>query len=74
MITTLALMACLELGNGLTPRVAADEALDLPDALGEVGVVEARLPPGGVAAHRSYLRILGSYARYATPSRTRTSR
>jgi hypothetical protein len=35
MITTLALMACLELGNGLTPRVAADEAFDLPDALGE---------------------------------------
>jgi hypothetical protein len=33
-------MACLELGTGLTPRLAADEALDLPDALGEVGVVE----------------------------------
>jgi len=62
----------LELGTSLTPRVAADEELDLPDALGEMGVVEARLPTGGIgSAPASYLRILRSYARYATPDRTR---
>jgi hypothetical protein len=41
MITSLALIACLELGTGLTPRVAADEALAIcPDALGEMGDVD----------------------------------
>src|SRR5271166_2079805 len=72
MITSLALTACLELGTSVIPRLAADEELDLPDALGEMGVVEARLPTDGMAgAPISYLRILGSYARYATPDRTR---
>jgi hypothetical protein len=72
MITSFALMAGLELGTGLTPRIAADEALDLPDALDEMGVMEARLPTGlHGSTPVSYLRILGSYARYATPDRTR---
>jgi hypothetical protein len=41
MITSLAFIAVLDWGTGLTLRVAADERLDLHDALGEMGVVEA---------------------------------
>src|SRR5689334_23186712 len=44
MITSLALIGFLALGTGLTPYVAADEGLNLPDALGGTGVSEARLP------------------------------
>src|SRR5215469_16051354 len=67
MITSLALMGRFKLGTGLTPQVTADRRLDLPDALDEMGVcVGCQL---AAATPGPYLRILVSYARYATPGR-----
>src|SRR5215469_14800370 len=66
MITSLAAMGRLRLGTGLTPRVAADR-LDLPDALAEMGVMNGSCRSARWQHTGSYLRILGSYARDATP-------
>jgi hypothetical protein len=73
MITSLALMACLELGTGLNPaglRQMSGRSICLTPltkwALWRLGYQLAAWQRTG-----SYLRILGSYARYATPGRTR---
>src|ERR1700687_2231100 len=79
MITSLALVTLLwrAVGTGLTSIIAQMTPIDLPDAPRQTGVVglgcrEADKTPA--VRPVPYLRILGSYASYATPTTHRRSR